>query len=75
MASSRIVLESANTMWCFMQYFSVSVNDRDSESTFYAACGRQKELGIAAVELCASQCPAPCRYQALHHSLPRFLRG
>ncbi len=74
MASSRIVLESAIAMWCIMCYSSMPVVDEDSESIYYVACEHQKELGLAAVELCASQCPAPCRYQAQHRSLPRFLR-
>ena len=74
MASSRIVLESANAMWWFMCYLSMPIVNRDSDSTFLAACERQKELCIATVELCASQCPAPCRYQAQHRSLPRFSR-
>ena len=75
MASSRIVLESANHMWCFMCYLRVSVVDLDSGCTFHAVCRREIELRLAALELCASQCPALCRYQALHRSLPRFLRG
>ena len=75
MASSLSVLESAIGMWCIMCYSSMPVVDEDSDSILHAACEGLKELGLAAVKLCASQCPALCRYQAQHRSLPRFLRG